>query len=596
MSLLSRKESNREFMWNLSDIFARREDWESAFSDAEAKTEAIGALRGTLTSSHSALKNGLDAVYEAAQAVERVYLYAYLHKESDNGDPDYQSMAGRATNLYVAFSSAISFVNPELLSMDDEWLECAAGDGDLALYRHELLDTVRRRRHTLDERGENMLSRLSDASSAPSDIFGMLESVDMTFPDTLGENGEASPLTHGTYQTYLTSSNPDVRKSAYEKYFGEFKRYINTFAAMYSGSVKFDEYFASVRDFPSSREAALFSSNVPVSVYDSLIDAVHGGLPDMRRYTKLREKMLGLDKLSMCDLYCPMVDGVDREYSYEEACELVIKACEVLGERYCEVLKRAINEHWIDVYENRGKTTGAFSCGVYGVHPYVLLNFTGRLDDVFTLAHELGHAMHSYFSDEAQEYATHDYTITVAEVASTVNEVLLTKYLMKTESDPKKRAYVLNHFLEGFRTTVFRQTLFAEFEKLAHDMYRSGEVLTADALNSLYRELNLKYYDGVDVGELHSIEWARIPHFYRAYYVYQYATGFCAATAIADHITECKNADDYLNFLKTGGSDYPIEELKLAGIDLSSPTPVSRALNVFAEAVSDMEKLAMTLN
>ena len=432
---------------------------------------------------------------------------------------------------------------------------------------------------------------LTDVSETPSNAFGMLESVDMTFPEVTGEDGKPDTLSHGNFIVYLTSPDRRVRREAYEKYFGEFKRYINTFAALYSGSVKFDTYFADMRGFDSALEASLFSSNVPVSVYDSLIEAIHSSLGDMKKYTDLRRRALGLDEIDMYDLYCPMVSGVRDSYTFEEACDLVKKACAPLGEEYGHLLDRAFSEHWIDVYENAGKTTGAFSCGVYGVHPYVLLNYTGTIDDVFTLAHELGHAMHSHYSSEMQDFANHSYTTMVAEVASTVNEVLLTKYLLKVETDITRRTYILNHFLEGFRTTVFRQTLFAEFEKLAHEAHKGGTPLTADSLNGIYRELNLLYYGGVNVGELHSIEWARIPHFYRSFYVYQYATGFCSAVAIAQQILDTGDPSDYLAFLKTGASDYPIEELKLTGVDLTSPEPVKRAMEVFAKTVDELSEL-----
>ncbi|MCQ2455888.1 MAG: oligoendopeptidase F [Clostridia bacterium] len=590
MEIKKRSEMDPRYTWDLSHIFATKEGWEAALSEAEKAVAAIPALKGTLTESVDALKAGLDAIYAAVEKVELVYLYASLHKESDNGDPEYQNMEGRAVNLYVSLSSAVSFMNPEILSAGEEKVKAMLGDEKLALYRHELGDIIRSAPHTLDEKGEMMLARLGDVSSAPSDAFGMLESVDMTFPDTLGEDGNDSALSHGNFMVYMSSSDREVRRSAYEKYFGEFKKYINTFAATYAGSVKFDTYFADVRSFDSALAAALFSSNVPTDVYDSLLEAIHDGLSDMRRYTDLRARALGADELTMYDLYCPMVKGVDAKYTFEEACALVKKALAPLGERYGELLDRAFTERWIDVYENKGKTTGAFSCGVYGVHPYVLLNFTGTLEDVFTLAHELGHAMHSFFSSEAQEFPTHDYKIMVAEVASTVNEVLLTKYLLATETDPARRAYVLNHFLEGFRTTVFRQTLFAEFEKKAHEMYKAGTPLSADVLNKLYLEINKTYYSGVNVEDLHAIEWARIPHFYRAFYVYQYATGFCSAVAIAQGIVDTGDAKDYLRFLTTGGSDYPIEELKIAGVDLSSPEPVRRALKVFAETIDEMEK------
>ena len=591
MSLKSRKEADSRYMWDLSHIFESREAYEKAYSEAEASLSQIAELRGRMTENAETLKKSLDTIYAIGEKIEKVYLYAYLHKESDNSDPEYQELAGRAVNLIVAFSSGVSFMNPEILAAGREKLDEFMNAPCLAGYRHILHDIARAADHTLDEKGERMLAMLTDVSETPSNAFGMLESVDMTFPEVTGEDGKPDTLSHGNFIVYLTSPDRRVRREAYEKYFGEFKRYINTFAALYSGSVKFDTYFADMRGFDSALEASLFSSNVPVSVYDSLIEAIHSSLGDMKKYTDLRRRALGLDEIDMYDLYCPMVSGVRDSYTFEEACDLVKKACAPLGEEYGHLLDRAFSEHWIDVYENAGKTTGAFSCGVYGVHPYVLLNYTGTIDDVFTLAHELGHAMHSHYSSEMQDFANHSYTTMVAEVASTVNEVLLTKYLLKVETDITRRTYILNHFLEGFRTTVFRQTLFAEFEKLAHEAHKGGTPLTADSLNGIYRELNLLYYGGVNVGELHSIEWARIPHFYRSFYVYQYATGFCSAVAIAQQILDTGDPSDYLAFLKTGASDYPIEELKLTGVDLTSPEPVKRAMEVFAKTVDELSEL-----
>ncbi|MDD6274377.1 MAG: oligoendopeptidase F family protein, partial [Clostridiaceae bacterium] len=336
---------------------------------------------------------------------------------------------------------------------------------------------------------------------------------------------------------------------------------------------------------------ALFASNVPVSVYDSLVEAIHNGLPTMRRYLDLRRRVLGLEELHLYDLYAPMVEDIDFKMPYEDAQVLVKKALAPLGEEYAALLDKAFQGKWIDVYENHGKTTGAFSCGVYGVHPYVLLNYTDTLDDAFTLAHELGHAMHSYKSSETQDYVNHDYQILVAEVASTVNEVLLTKYLLSVETDSRRRAYILNHFLEGFRTTVFRQTLFAEFERRAHEMYESGTPLTAQSLSAEYHALNDLYYAGAVNDETMDIEWARIPHFYNAFYVYQYATGFCSAVAIANGILTTGDASRYLRFLTTGGSDYPLEELKIAGVDLTKPDTVESALKVFSETLDEMEKV-----
>lgn len=591
MEAVSRKNADPSYMWDLSHIFETREAFEKAYAAASEEIPNISALHGHLTESAGKLAASLDKIYALAQRVERVYLYAYLHKESDNSDPEYQQLAGRATKLLVDFSSAVSFMNPEILSAGEARLGEMINEACLAPYRHILEDIARSAPHTLDEKGEKLLAMLGDASETPSDAFGMLESVDMKFPDVTDEDGNPSALTHGNFSVYMTSPDRRVRREAYEKYFGEFERYINTFAALYSGSVKFDTFFADARGFDSVLASSLFSGNIPLSVYDSLIKSVHDALPTMGKYTSLRRRALGLETLEMYDLYCPMVSGVRDSYTFEEALELVKLATAPLGEDYTALVERAAREKWIDVYENSGKTTGAFSCGVYGVHPYVLLNYTGTIDDVFTLAHELGHAMHSYYSSKSQSFANHNYTIFAAEVASTVNEVLLTKYLLSVEEDPKRRAYVLNHFLEGFRTTVFRQTLFAEFERKAHDAHVEGTPLTADSLSSMYRELNLEYYSGVNVGELHSAEWSRIPHFYRAYYVYQYATGFCSAVAIAQNILDTGNADGYRAFLKTGASDYPIDELRLAGIDLTTPEPVQRALSVFADTVDELANI-----
>lgn len=588
MELKNRNEMNPNFMWDLTHIYKDKAAWEKAYTEAADAVAKLNAVKGTLGNSAESFKAGLDILAEASQKVELVYLYANLKKSGDNGDPENQDMEARAVSLYVAFSTAISFFDPELLAIPEdklnEYLSCAP------LYKHLVEDTCRARAHTLDAEREKMLAMLGDAAQSPNNSFEMLESVDITFPAITDENGNEATLTHGNFGVFRESKDQRVRRDAFELYFGEFKKYINTFAAMYAGSVKFDCYFANVRNYPSACEAALFASNVPLSVYDSLIEAVHDALPLMRRYLELRKKALGLDTLNLYDLYCPIVEEAESKMEYEDAKTLVKKALEPLGEDYQKLLDKAYNEGWIDVYENKGKTTGAFSCGVYGVHPYVLLNYTDTLDDAFTLAHELGHAMHSYLSAEANDYINADYKILVAEVASTVNEVLLTKYLLKTETDPKRRAYILNHLLESFRTTVFRQTLFAEFERKAHEMYQDGQPLTAQTLSALYHELNSLYYAGADNNEIMDVEWARIPHFYNAFYVYQYATGFSSAVAIAGRIAEGGDPTNYLKFLTTGGSDYPLEELKIAGVDLTQPETVRSAMKVFEETIEEMEK------
>ena len=587
----NRNEMDPKFMWDFSHMFATREDWEAAYKECEGEIAKLSALAGTVCDSAESFKHAFDTVYAASQKVELVYLYAMLHKSGDNGDPEYQAMEGRCINLFVAINTAIAFLEPEILECDEAKVRGFLENEELATYRHTVENILRGRAHMLSKEQEMMLAMLSDVSGSARNIFDMLESVDMTFPTITDEEGNEVTLTHGTFGVYRESADERVRHEAFTKYFGEFKKYINTFAATYAASVKKDTYYSNVRKFANPCESALFGSNVPTSVYDSLIEAVHGGLGTMRKYLEIRKNALGLEKLSTYDLYCPIVSSVDMKVEYEEAKELVKKATAPLGETYGKLLDRAYSENWIDVYENKGKTTGAFSCGVFGVHPYVLLNYTDTLDDAFTLAHELGHAMHSYFSSEAQDYVNHDYRIMVAEVASTVNEVLLTKYLLSTETDKKRRAYILNNFLESFRTTIFRQTLFAEFERIAHDMYMQGTPLTAKTLSEAYQKLNELYYEGAEVGELHKYEWALIPHFYNAFYVYQYATGFSSAVAIADHIYETGDASDYLAFLKTGGSDYPLNELKIAGVDLTKPDTVKNAMKVFADCLDEFEQL-----
>lgn len=594
MALKNRREMDPKFQWKLSDIFETQAAWEQAFQNAKKAVDTLGALEGTLKQSPQQLKAGLDQIYAATQQVELVYLYANLFKSGDNGDPEAQRLEGRAMSLYVALSTALSFVAPEILSIPKAELDAWLRLPELQEYRHILEDTDRMRPYSLPKEQEKMLAQLADAAGAPDEAFTMLESVDMTFPDITGEDGKPASLSHGTYGLYRDSRNRAVRKEAFETYHGEFQRYINTIAAMYSGQVKLDEYYANVRGYKNALEKSLFGNNVPVAVYDSLVEAVHGGLPIMERYLKLRKKTLKLDALHMYDLYCPMVDEVSYDIDFEDCKALVKKALAPLGEDYAKLLDKAYREQWMDVYENKGKTTGAFSCGVFGVHPYVLLNYTRSLEDAFTMAHELGHAMHSYYSAANNSFANHDYRLLVAEVASTVNEVLLTKYLLKTETDPKRRAYLLNHLLESFRTTVFRQTLFAEFERDAHEMYRNGEPLTAELLSRRYHELNELYYKGAVVDPLQDAEWARIPHFYSAYYVYQYATGFCSAVAIADGIYETGDPSGYLKFLTTGGSDYPLEELKIAGVDLTKPQVVQRALKVFESTLDELEALLET--
>lgn len=591
MEIKSRKDADPRYTWDFTEIYSSKEDFEKALSEAEAEIGEVVALNGKLTGSAGELKAGLDRFFDLSEKLEKAYCYAMLHSSTDNGDPEYQDMEGRAMRLYVAFSAATSFFRPLILALPEDVLNGYIDAPELKKYRHFLDDIRRGRAYTLDEGREKLLARMSEVAAVPSDAFQMFESVDMKFPNVKNGKGEELPMSHGAYGMYMESADRALRRDAYEKMFGEFKKYENTFAALYAGQVKTDVFVSDTRGFGSACEAALFGSAVPTEVYDRLIEAVHGGLPAMKKYLGLKKRALGVDELEMYDLYASVVPEVDFSVPFEESKKYVLGAVAPLGKEYASLIERAYAERWMDVYENAGKTTGAYSMGVYGVHPYVLLNYTDTLDDVYTVAHELGHSMHSYFSNREQDYANKEYHILVAEVASTVNEVLLTRYLLETETDPKRRAYVLGRYLEGFRTTVFRQTLFAEFEKLAHEAFQKGQTLNAETLNKLYRDLNLLYYDGANVGDLHGIEWARIPHFYRSFYVYQYATGFSSAVAIADSILATGDPSDYLKFLTLGGSDYPIEELKVAGVDLTSPRPVADAMAEFARRVDELEQL-----
>ena len=591
MNAKLRKDMNPAFMWDLSPIFKNVDTWRDAYREAEQAVEGLKDLPGTLLYDAEHLAAGLKQIAHAQELAERVYCYAFLCKSGDNGNPAFQEMEARAVSLLVALETATSFVNPEILQIPEEMLSDWVKREDLKTYAHLLDDVTRGRSHTLDANSERLLAMLGDVAQTPGNTFELFESVDLQLPSIQDEAGETVPLTHGGFTVFRESHDRRVRKDAFEAYFGAYGQFINTLASIYSGTVKMNGFTADARHFSDACEAALFGNNVPTSLYDALIETVHDALPAMRDYLDLRKRALGLKELHLYDLYCPIVEDVDFNVPYARAKQLVKEALKPLGEEYQALLNRAFNEKWIDVYENQGKSAGAFSMGVYGVHPYVMLNYEGKLDDAYTLAHELGHAMHSYFSDREQDYPNHDYRIFVAEVASTVNEVLLTRYLMKEEKDPKRRAYVLNHFLEGFRTTVFRQTLFAEFERRTHALYQAGTPLTAQTLNGVYRELNGLYYAGAENDAFADVEWARIPHFYNAFYVYQYATGFSSAVTIADSILIGGDASNYLRFLSTGGSDYPIEELKLAGVDLTRPAAVRHAMDAFRSTLAELKEI-----
>ncbi len=586
-----RNEIPAELKWDFTHIFATQADWEKAYTACEARIPELVSIKGTLGTSPEALYNAYETIYHFYEDFDLVGCYAFLAKSADGSDTAAQEMVDRVQMLGVRCGTATAFFGPELMEIPEDTLAEFLNYAPLKKYAHIVDDATRLRKHTLDEKSEELLARVGKITGIPHDTYDMFTNVEMELPKITGEDGEEVELTSGTFGLFRESADRRVRESAFEGMFGTYGKYINTFACLYGGSVKKDNMGADIRGYSSARAASLAGSNVPEAVYDALVEAVHDAVPSMVKYLELRKKALGMETLDVFDLYTPMVADVDYPMPYENACELVKKAVAPLGEKYVEVIDRAYRENWIDVYETPGKDSGAFAMGIHNVHPYVMLNYTDTLDDAFTLAHELGHAMHSYLSSEARDYANHDYHLVVAEVASTCNEVLLTKYLLSVETDPKRRAYILNHFLEGFRTTVFRQTLFAEFEQKTHEMEAGGTPLTSEAMCNLYAGLVKQYYSAAEFRDVMKYEWAYIPHFYRAFYVYQYATGFSSAVAIASNILETGDPSGYLEFLSTGGSDYPINELKIAGIDLTSPEVVRNAMKVFDETIDELAEL-----
>ena len=585
----NRNDIPAKYKWDFTHLFADRDAWEKEYAECEALLPTLAALKGTLGKSAESLYNAYETINALEEKFSKVAVYAHYAKVIDGGDPAGLEMTDKIHMLGVKFGTIMAFAEPELMAIPEETLKEFMNYEPLrSRYEHIIEDSTRLRSHILDEKSEAMLAQFGKITGTMSDVFNMFTNVEMELPKVIDEEGNEAELTAGNFGVYRESPKKEVRDTAFKAMFGTYGKYKNTFATIYGGNVKKDNLLASLRGYSSAREAKLAGSNVPEAVYDALIEAIHEAIPSMSKYLKLRKKVMGVDKIDVYDLYTPMVADVEYPMPYETACELVYNAVAPLGEEYQKVIRRAYEENWIDVYETPGKESGAFSSGVYGVHPFVKLNYTDTLDDAFTLAHELGHAMHSYLSSEKQDYANHSYHLLVAEVASTCNEVLLTKYLLSIEKDPARRAYILNHFLEGFRTTVFRQTLFAEFEHKAHEMEAAGKPLTAGSLSNVYADLEKMYYCEAEFRDEIRYEWSYIPHFYRAYYVYQYATGFSSAVAIATNILETGDPSAYLEFLSSGGSDYPINELKIAGIDLTSPDVVKNAMKVFDETIDEL--------
>jgi len=590
-----RSEIPVEKTWRLEDIFATDDLWREEYNKLKNEIPNLTKYQGRLGESAKTLYELLQLNDDLGMRLGKIHAYAHMRYDQDTTNSFYQGMFQETQSIVTQYFSAISFITPEILKVGEEKInEFFNALPELGLYRKALDDILRRRPHTLSENEENLLALASDVLNASSTTFGMLNNADLRFPTIVDENGEEVALTHGRYIRFMESKDRRVRKEAFQALYKTYGNFKNTFASTLSTTVKSHNFLAQVKNFQSARQMALFENNIPESVYDNLVEAINENLHLLHRYIKLRKKLLNLEELHMYDIYTPLVQDVDMEVTYEEAQELVLKGLAPMGEEYLSILKEGFANRWIDVEENQGKRSGAYSSGSYGTNPYILLNWQNNMDNAFTLAHELGHSVHSYYTRKYQPYVYGDYSIFVAEVASTCNEALLNDYLLRTINDKKEKLYIINNYLDGFRGTVFRQTMFAEFEHLIHIKAQEGLPLTADTLTEIYYKLNQKYYgeDIVHDPEI-GLEWARIPHFYYNYYVYQYATGFSAASALANQIlTEGKEAvDRYIGFLKAGSSDYPIEVLKKAGVDMTTKEPIYQALKMFEHMLDEMERL-----
>ena len=580
--------------WAIQDLFATDDDWRAALAKAKEFILRITAFRGRLAESGAALLSFFRLDDEISLAFDALVHYAQRRSDEDTRVAAYQEMVSQVTRFAVEIQSAAAFETPELLAISDEDMNRLYAEApELELYRLNIDRIRRRREHVLSDKEEAILAAAGEMAASPDDIYSMLNDADLKFPDAVDKDGNKHPVTHGTFIPLMQSYDRVLRKSAFDSLYSVYGQFRNTSAATLSAQLKQLLFFANVRKYPSTLDAALDGNEVPTEIYRNLIDAVHRSFAPMYRYVALRKKLLGVDELHMYDLYVPVVDGVEMKFTFEEAKEIALKALAPLGEDYLNLLREGFANGWVDVYENEGKRSGAYSAGAR-VHPYVLLNFKGTLDDVFTLVHEMGHSIHSYLSNKTQPTAYQDYVIFVAEVASTCNEALLMEYLLSVTTDKKERAYLINHFLEQFRGTLYRQTMFAEFELAANEMTQRGEGTTAEALCAMYKKLNEQYFGPeMNVDEEISLEWARIPHFYYDYYVYQYATGYAAAIALSRRILrEGEPAvKDYLGFLSGGCSADPITLLRGAGVDMASPKPIEDATKLFDEMISEMEKI-----
>lgn len=595
MEVKDRKDIDVKDTWNLESIYANNELWEEDYAALEKDAAEFAKLKGAIEADVSKIPAVLDAYYGLHRRLSKLSVYARMRFDQDTTDSTYQTMSAKIGSLGVKIGAASAFVEPEILSYSKEQLEAAEKENErTAYYGRKIEEMLRGQEHTLDAEKEELLAAAGDMAEAPDDIFSVLMNADMKYPDIVLEDGTHLPLTNSTYISYMESPDRAVREGAFKTLYGQIASLKNTFAAIYRGNLKQAKFYAQSRKYSSARAMYLADSNVPESVYDNLLSAVHEALPMMYRYVAVRKKVLGVDKLHMYDVYTPIVAAQNQTYEFEQAKQMVLEALKPMGEDYLSHAREGLENRWIDIYPNKGKKGGAYSWGCYDSQPFILLNYTKNLDSVFTLIHEMGHSIHSYYSRTAQDYAYSEYKIFVAEVASTCNECLLMHDLLEKTTDKEQRKYLLNHYLDSFKGTLFRQTMFAEFEKNAHEYCAQGKPLTAEALSQMYLELNQKYF-GPDMEKDEEIayEWMRIPHFYTPFYVYQYATGYSAAVALSAKILkEGKPAvDAYMNFLKGGESKDPIDLLKMAGVDMTTEKPVADALALFGELVTELETL-----
>ena len=591
---MKREEISQQYKWKMEDLYETNEAWEADFEKVKKGIEELQKFEGTLGKSAENLLKMHETLDELNQIAEKVYVYANQRLHENTANAYYQGLSGKAQMLIVQMGEAGSYIEPELLDIPEEKLEEMLKTEGLSKYAMYYKRLLRRKEHILSKEMEELLAGVEEVAEGPKDTFMMFNNADIKFPVITGEEGESVEITHGKYVKLLESQDREVRKAAFKGLYETYGNFKNTLAAAYRANVKQAGFFAKARKYESSLKAALDGSAIPTAVYDRLIESVHAHLPALHKYVKVRKEKMGLEELHMYDLYVPMVGEADKKIPYEEAKEIVLRGLAPLGEEYLALLKKGFNEGWIDVYENEGKRSGAYSWGAYGTHPYVLLNYQDNLNNVFTLAHEMGHALHSYHSDETQDYIYAGYKIFVAEVASTCNEALLIRYLLDNSKDHKEKAYLLNYFLEQFRSTLFRQTMFAEFEKIVHAKSEAGEPLTAEVLCDIYYDLNKQYFgDEIVVDKEIALEWSRIPHFYTPFYVYQYSTGFSAAIAISSKILKGEEGivEKYKKFLSGGSSLDCIDLLKICDVDMTTKEPVEEALKVFENILEEFSKI-----